>query len=314
MLRLPFANLCGGFVFEEGKMAIIFTFHKDRASIIKVYKKKNRIVSESIKEIRKFAQIGEYLGVEKNLDEIISTLIDEETIHEKCYVNLTFGTGIQYNTFKIATSALEVGNGKRSYEDAYDDLMAICLEHLPDGVLKLHEKYCASILSCYESDGDVTISCAFIPDDYMRNIKKVFANKGLPLFGIGSQASGTNNMVNFENKQLVLEIESEYQVFNEFGILIWPKPEKELFSREEILEFISEESAELYPVTPKVMNLYVENVTNHLNFSVECSADDLVDEIAAMGKIIESRSELKPMEGGVKNSAKDFIRKLFEKV
>ena len=295
-------------------MAIIFTFHKDRGSIIKVHKKKEHIVAESVREIKKLSSYGEYLADEVALDEIISSLIDEEAVHEKCYVNLTFGTGIQYNTFKIAATALDIGIRNASYEEAYDDLMIRCLEHMPDGVMKLHDKYCASILSCYESDGDITVACAFVPETYMETLKKVFCHKGLLLFGVSSQASGINNMVNLENKQLVLETESEYLIFNEFGMLIWSKPETELLSREEILEFISDESAELYPVNPEVMNLLVENITNHLNVSVECSAENLVDEIAAMGVTIQSRVGTRTLEGGLKSSVKDFVRKLFEKV
>lgn len=295
-------------------MAIIFTFHKNRASIIRVKKINERMVSEPIREITNLASLGEYLADEKSLDKIIGSLIDEETVYEKCYVNLTFGTGIQYKTFKIAMFALDVGARKVSYDDAYDDLMDRCLEHLPDGALKLHEKYSPNIMSWHESDGDVSVSCAFMPVDYIDNIKNVFANNGLSLFGIGSQASGINNMIISENKQLILETESEFQVYNNFGMLIWPKPEVSLLDREEIVELISEETAELYPIDTEAMNLFVENITNHLRLSVECSVENIMDEIAAIGVTIQRGGDSKPLEGGMNNSVKDFIRKLFKKV
>ena len=210
--------------------------------------------------------------------------------------------------------ALDVGARKGSYDDAYDDLMDRCLEHLPDGALKLHEKYSATIMSWHESDGDVSVSCAFMPVDYIDNIKNVFANNGLSLFGIGSQASGINNMIISENKQLILETESEFQVYNNFGMLIWPKPEVTLLDREEIVELISEEAAELYPIDTEAMNLFVENITNHLRLSVECSVENIMDEIAAIGVTIQRGGDSKPLEGGMNNSVKDFIRKLFKKV
>ena len=62
------------------------------------------------------------------------------------------------------------------------------------------------------------------------------------------------------------------------------------------------------------MNLFVENITNHLRLSVECSVENIMDEIAAIGVTIQRGGDSKPLEGGMNNSVKDFIRKLFKKV
>ena len=121
-------------------------------------------------------------------------------------------------------------------------------------------------------------------------------------------------MIISENKQLILETESEFQVYNNFGMLIWSKPEVSLLDREEIVELISEETAELYPIDTEAMNLFVENITNHLRLSVECSVVNIMDEIAAIGVTIQRGGDSKPLEGGMNNSVKDFIRKLFKKV
>lgn len=294
-------------------MAIVFTFHKDRASIVRILKDKDRFVADSFKELRQLDLCGEYLADEDLLDDVIDELTDEESANEKCYVVLTFGTGIQYSTFSIAASALASGNKKASSEERYEEIIASCLEHLPDGAQKLQDSYVASILSGYESDVDVTLACAYLPGGHIENIRKVFKGRNLSLFGVVSQATGFYNVMNIENKQLILETEAEYIAFNPFGMLVWPKPEIAVLSREQILDFMSEETAELYPINPEVMNLVVDNIFSHLNISVECSMADPMDVIAAMGCISMARSEGRQSgEGRVGSGVTDGIRKFFE--
>lgn len=296
-------------------MAIVFTFHKDRASIIRVHRGKQHMVASFIKELKNLDQHGEYLSDESLLDDIIDELVDEDTVHEKCYVNLSFGTGIQYNTFLVAGSSLEYGNRKASDDERYEDLMNSCLEHMPDGALKLHETYSSSILSRYESEHDVTLSCVYLPSGYYENICNVFKKRGLSLFGLGCQASGINNTINLENRQLIVETESEYLVFNPFGMLVWAKPETKVLDREQILELISEETRELYPVNPEVMNLVVDDITNHLNVSAEFSLDKPIDIIAAIGSAMNGWSEDgQHSRGGMVSGVADNIRKLFKKI
>lgn len=294
-------------------MAIVFTFHKDRANIVRILKDKDRFVADSFKELRQLDLCGEYLADENLLDDVIDELIDEETTHEKCFAALTFGTGIQYSTFSIASSALASGNKKASSEERYEEIIASCLEHLPDGAQKLQESYSASILSSYESDVDVTLACAYLPGRYIENIRKVFKKRNLSLFGVMSQATGFYNIMDIENKQLILETEAEFLAFNPFGMLVWPKPGVTILDREQILDFISEETAELYPINPEVMNLVVDNIFSHLNTSVECSTANPMDVIAAMGCIGTAKPEGRQNgEGRVGSGVTDGIRKLLE--
>ena len=119
------------FQINEGSdlMTMVITFGQEEVSITKIKIEKSVVAAESIVRFRSRTNL---LDTVEGISDFLGVVIDKypELKDEECYVNLSYGCGIQYKTFSMVADDVKL-NPKASYEQNEIDVLELCGSYLP---------------------------------------------------------------------------------------------------------------------------------------------------------------------------------------
>ena len=303
------------FQINEGSdlMTMVITFGQEEVSITKIKIKKSVVAAESIVRFRSRTNL---LDTVEGISDFLGVVIDKypELKDEECYVNLSYGCGIQYKTFSMVADDVKL-NPKASYEQNELDVLELCGSYVP---ATLQGNYVTSVMNTYHGATEVIVNCAFFPEKHLGNLRTAFTNAGIALMDVRPLVANIFNILEFDRMgQYVLDLPAETVLYNQFGFIVWPKPKGNRFNSSLISNYLIKEAAELYPINLQLVNteyLNEETIRSFVINKVRVNSVDKIDAYAASGIFVGRNAKSKENGGkGDDDGAAGRIWKLFHK-
>lgn len=312
-------------------MAIVINFGTD-ISVTQLKATKKQVVAN---EYEAYEYSGnDFLADVETIKQGLKPIIKDypEILEEEVYVTLSLGSGIQYKTFDVTLDNFEEKR-KISNRERENRVFEVCQKFLPNC---LEGNFEAAIVTAHQTDTDAVICCAYLPLNYLENIKVAFKEMDIAVLDIKPQLYGFYKALDtMNNGQLIVECKSAVIIANQFGAIAWAKPNGNSFSKILIKNYLEKEVVSLYPINPETVETSDVRVA-HLNHyvvagiinSTNCDDEGNVDVYSACGIFAadfkqKTTATVKPEEdsdvaviveeGGKKDGFAGKIRNLFKK-
>ena len=294
-------------------MTMVVTFGQEEVSITKIKIEKSVVAAEGIVRFKTGINLFE---TAEGVSDFLGVVFDKfpELKDEECYVNLSYGCGIQYKTFSMVADDVKL-NPKASYEQKEAEILELCGSYVP---ATLQGSYVASVMNTYYGTTEVIVSCAFFPAKYLEFLRAAFSNVGITLMDIRPLVANIFNILEFDRMgQYVLDLPAETVLYNQFGFIVWPKPKGNRFNSSLISNYLIKEAAELYPINLQLVNtehLKEETIRSFVIDRVRVNTVDKIDAYAACGIFVGRNAKSKEKGGkGDDDGAAGRIWKLLHK-
>lgn len=312
-------------------MAIVINFGTD-ISVTKVEASRKQIVATSYEAYE--TDMTDFLGDVETIKHSLGTIMKDypEMMEDEVYVTISLGCGLQYKTFDVTLDNFD-DKRKMSSKERESRVFEVCQKFLPNC---LEGNYEAAIVTAHQTDTDAVICCAYVPVNYLENVKTAFGEMGIVLLDIKPELYGFyKSLDTVTNGQLLVDAPHAVIIANQFGCVSWAKPQGNSFSKILIKNFLEKEVAGLYPINPETVvteEVRVMHINRYvLSGIINDTGRDVVDAYSACGifadglkkkkagstpvevKIEEDEEIAVVEERGKKDGLAGKVRKLFKK-
>lgn len=264
-------------------MAVVINFGAD-ISVTKVEASKKQIVASSYEAYE--MKMDDFLEDVETIKHSLKTIIKDypEIMEDEVYVTLSLGCGLQYKTFDVTLDNFD-DKRKMSSRERESRVFEVCQKFVPNCIEGNFE---AAIVTAHQTDTDAVICCAYLPVNYLENIKVAFKEMEVVVLDIKPELYGFyKSLDTVTNGQLLVDAPHAVIIANQFGCVSWTKPQGNSFSKILIKSYLEKEVAGLYPINPETV--VTEDVRlMHLNRYVlpgifNETGEDVVEAYSACG-------------------------------
>lgn len=297
-------------------MAIVLLFNEKSISAFQFKKKKKQYLLQAFEEIKNIVPL-DLLNNSVALNDLLMQQFSNNK-SEKFYVLLN-GFNIQYRTFFVSETEFE--NIDKAHIE--DTVLHLCKKNLPKVSEEIHKSYTPCVMSACQTSKGYYISSAFIPTEYINNLKQAYKDNGLCLISVSPKVFGLFNCLNLsENQTLIYTDDQEISGVNFKGLYVWPKPYGCQIIDDDVIEIVKSEIEKLLDINSEFVYVTKNEIEMLIRegFNIEKSKIDItLSSIIAAGALLpykpviikeDEDNELEENEGGLQNVISQ-LRKLF---
>lgn len=182
--------------------------------------------------------IKELLGDENKLEMFLTHLVKsyEDIKYNTIYITIN---ELEYKTFAVGIDQININGSRTKKKDQIEAIKEMCKIQFSD------DNYTSCIMNIYVTDNEYILTVAYIYDDYLSNIIKVFDKLQISVLNIQPSVYLLYQFLRSnDRKPFIFDTENELILITTIGLIIWKKPQQ--YELDIAEKFLIEQGKSLY--------------------------------------------------------------------